>query len=417
MKYRILVWLLAASYFVANIVVGLSITDWSFIDENTYAIAAAKILLGEKCTIYQLNVATTCNYEHPPLAKALEAVSLLLFGWFEPRGSIFNAEYIGSMVQLSTSPLWFLSFRCFQISMGALSIVLIYVISVRISGNERLGLAAACLLVLEPLYFFFSRTDYLDIPMIFFALCAYAAYFSSVRFGPVSQFWLSGILMGLSVLCKESGLVFVVPLVAYHLMFGPPGRYVRLRGSLVIVIGMITTGSIGLQLYDSLGNTPFPTLFNQITYAFEYSRSIACHGGCLFGPGPTSWFEFFVPTRWSDGFSGNQILLWLVFAWVPLGAYLVWKARGAALGPELRLFVFACLLFASTFLENELIYLSNRKTWIYYYLIIVPSVSLGGAYLLTRPQLHRWIKVGVVAFILLGYGWAYAAGPSFFLYD
>lgn len=65
--------------------------------------------------------------------------------------------------------------------MGALSVPLLYAIAYRISYDRVAALIGASFLALEPAYLFFSRTAYLDIPMIFFALCAFAVYFSFNR--------------------------------------------------------------------------------------------------------------------------------------------------------------------------------------------------------------------------------------------
>ena len=149
---------------------------------------------------------------------------------------------------------------------------------------------------------------------------------------------------------------------------------------------------------------------------FAFSGSMACRGLCSYHPDPLDWFFFFTRPYWLGGFSNNVFLLWLVLAWIPLGIAQLWRSRGRAVTPEGRLFVFSLLLFASTLLENVLIYL-NRGVLVWYYLTVVPSLAFGGAYLLTRQQIPRWARV--LAFILLvaGYVWAYQIGPSLLAYD
>ncbi len=145
-----------------------------------------RLVHGQSCTIVALPFSTLCNYEHPPLVKVLEALSYYMFGWAAPgqvAGSVYEVP-LGSVGQTLAS---FLSFRFFQMVMGALSVALVYMIALGVSGNRKLALISSALLLLDPLFAFFSRTAYLDIPMVFFALCAYAVYFKAYRLGPLNQ--------------------------------------------------------------------------------------------------------------------------------------------------------------------------------------------------------------------------------------
>ena len=244
---------------------------------------------------------------------------------------------------------------------------------------------AAALLALEPMFAFFARTAYLDVPMIFFALCAYAVYFSRVRLGPIDECTLAGALLALSALSKETGVVFLVPLLMYHLAFRDGRWGSKTREAVAIVLGSAVVFVVGLQLYDTFAVTPFPTFVDQLRYIFAFSNSMTCKGLCSYPPTPLDWFFFFTKSYWLGGFSNNVFLLWLVLAWIPFGCFTLWRSRRERLTPESRLFVFSLLLFASTLLENELIYL-DRGILVWYYLTLVPSLAFGGAYLLTCQQ-------------------------------
>ena len=436
-----LLWVFIMVFLASNLFLAFDNSNWNFIDESSYIPASIALLNGESCSIANATIPTptVCNYEHPPLVKVLEAVSLYAFGWVVPKSAyphpevLFNSSSSSSGVlevisypsrflgDISSSPLWFLSFRFFQLLMGTLSLVLVYVIAHRISGNARLAMLSSLLLLIEPLYAFFSRTAYLDVPMVFFALCAYAVFFSSFRLGPINEYWLTGALFGLSVLSKEPGIVFLFPLGAYHIVF-VAGKGARKRATMEIAkvfVGMVAVSVAGLQIYDTFARTPFPTFLDHIAYIAAYSTSFICKGTCSRGLGPFAWFAFFVPNSSSISLSGNQVLLWLVFLWIPLGLHSIWKSsrRGLVSSPDDRLFAFASLFFGSTFVEDALFYAGGRTIWVWYFVAEIPSLALGGAYLLTRNVIPNWARVAIVSLLLIGCLLAYAIGPNLLKFD
>jgi len=206
--------------------------------------------------------------------------------------------------------------------------------------------------------------------------------------------------------------------VVYHVMFGQTGdRKSKLKEVATLLGGEIVVSAAGLQLYDTLARTPFPTFLNQVAYIVNYSSSFICTGSCSRGLGPFAWFTFFLPNYPSISLSGNQILLWLIFLWIPLGFYSFWKSRGRQVSAEDKLFVLAALLFGSTFLEDVLFYVGGRTTWIWYFLTVVPSLALGGAYLLTRKEVPSWTRIFILALLFVGYFSAYAIGPNLLKFD
>lgn len=373
------------------------------------------MLHGQNCPTISLTVAQTtdlvatmCNYEHPPLVKALVALTLYVFG------PLKDASAPGSLISHIAS---FLSFRTVQLVMGALSLPLIYTVAYDISKDRRLAVLAAVSLFLEPLYALFSRLDYLDIPMVFFALCAYAVYFGSRRFGRVNEYLLCGIFLGLSLLSKETGIFFVIPLVVYHFLFRQATWTTKLKEALT-VIGIEAAVSVaGLQLYDTLAGTPFPTFFSQIAYMIGYSHTLLCPNLCN-NPGPNPWYFLLTSNYWMIEVSYNPVLLWSVFVWVPVGAFLILRqVRKKQVDGASRLFVFALLLLVVTFVQNEVFYLSGRIIWVWYFLPAVPALALGEAYLLTRASIPGRIRLILGGLIVVGYFLAYLIGPSYLLYD
>jgi hypothetical protein len=118
-----------------------------------------------------------------------------------------------------------------------------------------------------------------------------------------------------------------------------------------------------------------------------------------------------------EGLSNNEVLQWLILLWIPLGLWSLFKARGGPTTPEDKLFVFAALLFGATFSANVLIYLGGRIVWIWYLLPVMPALSLGGGYLLTRREIPSRIRATILILVIAGYFWAYIIGPKMLMYD
>jgi 4-amino-4-deoxy-L-arabinose transferase-like glycosyltransferase len=433
LKAKTLVLGLVVIFVLVNMGLATFGTDFSFMDEQVYETASLQILHNQSCSIVYIGFATPCNYEHTPLVKIFEATSAYAFGWAAPG----YPGYLTPPVSAANDPIEFfaafLSFRFFQLVMGALSLVLVYYIAKSISKNEKLALVASILLFLDPLYSFFSRSAYLDIPMVFFGLCAFALYFGSKEPLGLKRYLATGALLALSVLCKETGIIFIFPLVGYHFLFREDRLWTKLKEMGTVLVAEFLVFASGLQAYDTLASTPFPTFVSQISYMIRFAGSIACGSRCYVGQPQSSLYFFPIGNYVSELLSNNQVLLWLLFVWIPFGFASILaatrkvemnRAAPAAGGrkrmiidAEDRLFVFAALFFFSTFLENELIYLGGRIVWIWYLLPVIPSLALGGAYLLTRPSIHLLVRLGLFILIILGYYLAYVMGPNLLSYD
>jgi len=413
---RTLLLILALGFAASNIVLALIPPSLSFWDEQVYNYASELILHGESCPGVSLAVgastlpiAVPCNYEHTPLVKLMGALTLYSFGNLEkvtPSGSL--AMRIESLFSL----------RLVQFVMGALSIPLLYSIARSLTKNTRLALLSALFLCLDPLYALFSRTDYLDIPMLFFGLCAYATYFGENRLPRGSAYAISGVFLGLSFLCKETGLALVAPLLIYHVLFGQAPRRRRFLDVVVVLVSLATVSIVGLQLYDTFAATPFSTFADQIEYMFQYSNQLICPNLCNF-PGPNPWYFLLTYNYWMVEVSYNPVLLWSAIIWVPVGAILMERAirKREQLDGESRLLVFSLLLFAVTMTENELLYLAGRIVWVWYFLPAVPALALGEAYLVTRLALPVWLRILLGAAVVGGYFAAYFIGPAMLMYD
>lgn len=404
-----MVGVLAAVAFFSNIAIALVHPSALFWDEQFYNYAATLLLHGQNCPTISLTVAnstvpiaTSCNYEHPPLVKLLVAVTIYVFTPLKDGGVVSELSSL-------------LSYRLVQLVMGAMCLPLLYTTAYRISKDRRLALLSAILLFLDPLFAFFSHLDYLDIPMIFFALCAYSVFFGDGPLARVNRLVVTGVFLALSVLSKETGVVFVIPLIVYQLAFRQSGWTQKAKEAFTVVGVEALVAAAGLQLYDALARTPFPFFFDQVAYMVRYSDFLA--GPHLCSPvGPVPWYNFLTYDYWMLEVSYNPVLLWFVLVWIPVGGFLLWRNRKKLDGSN-RLFVLATGMFVVSFFQNELLCFGGRILWVWYYLPIIPSLALGGAYLLTRSQIPLWVRLLFAALAVAGYFVAYLIGPGLLMYD
>ncbi len=126
------------------------------------------------------------NHEHPPLAKLMIAFSMLLIG---------NNGY---------------GFRLPSVVFGTLSILVLYLLLKRVSGDKLLSLIAAFLFSFDNLVFVHSRIATLDIFVLFFMILGFYWYFGK-------NMILSGVAFALSTLCKIGGLYGILVVAIYHL--------------------------------------------------------------------------------------------------------------------------------------------------------------------------------------------------------
>ncbi len=176
-------------------------------DEYFYKTAALTIINHTSCgPLVDLASLQPCNLEHPPLAKLLMVFSIELFG----QGNL--GVRLPSMIS------------------GVLAIPAIAWLAWSLSGgNYKSTIAAAVLVATSPTWFLLSSVGMLDSVELFFGILALAVYFSNSSTERVRLF-LSGVLMGLSILSKEVGVLLLVGLVVYELLFGRVLKLIYLTG-------------------------------------------------------------------------------------------------------------------------------------------------------------------------------------------
>jgi hypothetical protein len=303
-------------------------------DEVYYVPAAATIIDGIHCAPQ----VEGCNMEHPPLAKALIAVGIAAFG---------NG---GASLHWG---------RLLPILLGTACIPLTFAIAWKLSKNRKVAYYSSLFLALDTMFFVHSSISVTDIPVIFFALAAIVAYLYDVRIWFVDRYYISGALMGLAILSKETAVFLVAALATFQVLRGKESLDARLFSSTKVILVSFLVFAAGLQIYDSLlTGGRVPTFLNQIDYIISYGSSLVCHpsgfdcpGAFLNVPGdpstaitPLSWLVHYVPTTYfkssvtvctgpscrtyvSIAYYGvtNMVETWSTFLWAPFAAYVLYR--------------------------------------------------------------------------------------------
>ena len=233
--------------------------DAFIFDEAFYVPAARCLLTGE-----------VCNVEHPPLAKALIALSIRYlrdegFAWRLP-----------------------------SIIMGTLAIVFVYSLTRRLR-DRKTALLAAFLLSFESLWFTHSSIAMLDIVAVSLGLLALLLF--------VRGEWVwAGAIIGLSMLAKEITILLIGILPLFTLLQSPKAlsRPALRQAGRVAFFVAVSAGVVfmtGLQIYDSLSHA-FPTAFAHVARMIRHNRAIAAP--------PLS--DAVQPFQWFSGFTPSAVL-------------------------------------------------------------------------------------------------------------
>jgi hypothetical protein len=420
----------AVIFLLTRIVIAFIEPSYSFVDDLIYVGSAIHMVLDQQCAPAAGNL---CNYEHPPLAKLLMALGFEIFG---------RAQVVGNLPGIGINQL---GGRIFQIITASFMAPLTYLIVNRMSGNWRMASLAGLFVLVDPLFFSLSLTAGIDVAMVFFAELALLPYVYGSHLGKLNSFFLTGFVLGLSLLSKETAVFIILAIISYNLLLGNGNSRARLLSSAEIIIGTMAVFAVGLQLYDSL-LTPFPTFINQLEtmasfhasasasqlsyltggsncsqYAglcptdkslvphFLYSglpvafvQYAAC-GSCWTGTNPFDWLFYVPPVAFPTALvlAVNYPLVWMTFVWAPLGAYRWLKGR---VDQDLKPVLLSLSIFLWNLASNLAIFSAlNRAVFEWYILPVVPAFAIGGAYLLTRLRTPKWVLyLGAAVVIAVG---------------
>ena len=155
----------------------IKIPDKPVFDEAHYITDARGIIAGQE----------TIRPEHPSLSKLFVIAGMLIFG---------------------DNPL---GWRFFSVILGAISIVLFYLICRNLSMSRRASFLATLLLAFENLTFVFSGMAMLDVACLTFTLAAFWLYLRG-------NYPMSGIMVALSALAKLNGALAIIAILLHWLI-------------------------------------------------------------------------------------------------------------------------------------------------------------------------------------------------------
>ncbi len=379
----------------------LSLPNGSLIFDEAYYVNAARIMLGIAVPAGDhysgAPFGLDPNVEHPPLGKALIALSMAIFG---DNG---------------------LGYRLPSLIFGMVALGALFLI-VRAAGETIwLAIFAVGLFAFDNLAFVHGRIATLDMPVL--AMILLGAW-CALR----ERWFLAGICLAIGMLVKLTalyGLLAILLLVGLALLERwRRERRVRLsdfRPTAVLLGTTVVVFVVGLGLLDARFTT-YANPFDHIRHMLEYGANLHWAHGL-----PTVCVTN-ESTPWQWLTNDCQMGYLRVATTVKVGDQVVAiipsvDFRGAMnpvlIGalPVAMLFTFwsawrtgsllarwAVVWAAANYLPYVfLAIVAQRITYIYYFLPVVPAVAVAIAILLRRSSLPRFVTVGFVTLYLVGF--------------
>lgn len=386
--------------FVAR-AIWLAVPAGTLIFDEAYYVNAARVILGWDLTpgAHYAGAAAGFdpNTEHPPLGKLLMAASMAVFGdnglgWRLP-------SLIAGMIAL-----------------GALYKV------IRATGESAwLGVVAVGIFGFDNLSLVHGRIGTLDMMVLAsILLSAWAA---------LRARWLAaGALVGLGLLVKLTavyGLLALLMMIALALFrtwkSGRRLHWADARPGVSVIASMLLVAGAGLWMLDAKFSS-FTNPIDHVRHMLDYGAGLTRPGGpptdCISNDSaPWQWLANDCEMRYlrvatdttTDGkviathatidFRGamNPALLGAMSLAVPFAMWSAWRRRN-------RLAGWALIWIGANYLPYVALALaSNRITYIYYFLPVVPALSAVIALMLLRSGLPRAVQLGYVAIYVVGF--------------
>jgi 4-amino-4-deoxy-L-arabinose transferase-like glycosyltransferase len=343
--------------------------------DEAYYVPAARCLLTDQ----------VCNVEHPPLAKALIALSIRTFG---DQG---------------------FAWRLPSILFGTLAIAFLYFLTRRLA-DKKTALLAAFLLSFETLWFTHSSIAMLDIVAVSLGLLALLVFLRG-------EWVWAGAVIGLSMLAKEITALLLVILPLFALLQSPKAFSRRaldhaLKVGFFVAVSALVVFMAGLQIYDSSYHA-FPTALHHVARMFRHNQAIASPPPAD-AVRPFQWFSGFAPggyfltftdlgngaKRYFVQYFGQPNLVVLLMVW--LAVPFSW--------PRLKRKDPNATLHALVFLVPFVFFLGMaewRITYPYYMLVCLPSICvLTAVFLAELPRrVILTYGAGVVMWFLIWFPW------------
>jgi hypothetical protein len=121
---------------------------------------------------------------------------------------------------------------------------------------------------------------------------------------------------------------------------------------------------------------------------------------CWAATNPLDWLTYYPPVVFPEALpmSTNYLLVWLSFIWVPTAGWRFGRLRGS---PEEKLLLLALLVFAWNVASDIWLFAAvGRAVFEWYFLPAIPALAMGGAYLLTRSGISKWVSYPSIVLIV-----------------
>ena len=345
-----------------------------FVFDEVYYVKAARLLLRGEST----------NNEHPPLVKIFIMAGILLFG---------------------DNPI---GWRLFPILFSSLSIIFLYMLTVKVTRNKLIAFSTAILFMFDIMAFNIGQIAILDIPSITFIFVACIMLVGG-------RYDLSGIFFGLAMLCKLSalfslGIVFSLLLRMISESDGSKLKSLVLKWLLLsarIFLLSFTIFLLGIWVYDAVYRIFNNSPINHIIYMLNY-HSILRYQDLEEIIHPLEWINPLNPFPPIPYYVSHSIayygiyspLWWSIWVIVPLSLKEAIKDRST---PS---FFILTWIMANFTPHVILAYVLKRYVYPFYFCMTLPGLYLGLSYSLAPPKkslrvlLALIISIQVIWFII-----------------
>lgn len=354
--------------------------ETGFVFDETYYVKAARLLLKGEST----------NHEHPPLVKILIMVGILIFG---------------------DNPL---GWRLFSILFSSISICLLYLLTLNLTGNRLTSFSAALLFAFDIMAFNIGQIGMLDAAALMLVL---AASIMLVK----EKYDSSGLLFGLALLCKLSS-IFSFSIIFFLLakrIFGD-GRFNAktisewLITAVRIVLMALAIFLVGLWVYDIAYGVFSGNPLNHLNYMFNY------HSILQYDEEDVVFERIILPLRWINPLDPFPPIPYYVVKvteitngglheYYPIAYYgiytplwwSIWLITPASLVGTIRkkkrsdFFIF--LWIAANFLPYIILaYVSRRWVYPFYFCATLPGLYMGLSQYLAYPKKLRILLASLI---------------------
>ncbi len=368
----------------------------SLIFDEAYYVNAARTILGLPFHVGHYAGAAAGfdpNAEHPPLGKALMALSMAIFG----------DNGIG----------W----RLPSVLAGMVALAAVYGV-VRAAGETaRLGLLAVTLFALDNLGLVHGRIGTLD-------MLALAPMLVGAWLGLRGHWGLAGVACAVATMVKLTGGFAVVALLLFQIIvvlmaWRRTGRIgvADLKPSILFVSVFVAVGLSGLWLLD-LRFSQFPDPLTHLAHMASFGTSLQAPAGPTgIASNPWQWLVNEVQINYlrvtvdtttagkvvashaSIDFRGalNPILIGAAPLAFLFTGWLAWRRRSLAA-------IWSLTWAAANFLPYVVLVVVNQRiTYLYYFLPVVPALAVAVALILVRSGLPRFVSWGYLAAMVAGF--------------